>query len=220
MNLFTRSAAPRRTISPAPHERAAVVSASGSAVRPDPRLAALTGEWVIDPAHSRIGFSVRHAMVTTVRGSFTEYQSRMYFDGRNPERSRAEIVLFTASVDSGVEQRDAHLVGRDFLDARTYPRMAFTSTSVELAGPDVYRMTGDLTIRDVTRPVVLELTYIGHVVDPFGYERAGFDGTTTINRSDWGLTYNTRLAEGGAMVSEKVRLQFDIAAIRTQGPLA
>jgi polyisoprenoid-binding protein YceI len=93
--------------------------------------------------------------------------------------------------------------------------MRFASTAVQMAGNDVYRMLGDLTIKDVTRPVVLELTYIGHVTDPFGYERVGFDGTTTIDRSDWGLTYNSRLAEGGAMVSEKVRLQFDIAAIRT-----
>lgn len=114
-----------------------------------------------------------------------------------------------------MEQRDGHLVGRDFLDAATYPRMRFVSTAVEAVGPDVYRMSGDLTIKTTTRPVVLELTYIGHVTDPFGYQRAGFDGTTTINRSEWGLTYSTRLAEGGAMVSEKVRLQFDIAAIRT-----
>lgn len=170
---------------------------------------------MIDRAHSRIGFSVRHALVTTVRGAFTEYQSRLYFDGRDPSRSRAEIVLSTASVDTGVEQRDAHLVGRDFLDAATHPRMRFASTAVRLVGSDVYRMTGDLTIKNITRPVDLELTYIGHVTDPFGYERVGFDGTTTINRSEWGLTYNQRLAEGGAMVSEKVRLQFDIAAIRT-----
>lgn len=170
---------------------------------------------MIDPAHSRIGFSVRHAMVTTVRGSFAEYKSRLYFDGRNPARSQAEIVVSTGSVDTGVEQRDAHLVGRDFLDSATFPRMRFASTAVHMAGNDVYRMLGDLTIKDVTRPVVLELTYIGHVTDPFAVERVGFDGTTTIDRSDWGLTYNSRLAEGGAMVSEKVRLQFDIAAIRT-----
>lgn len=113
-----------------------------------------------------------------------------------------------------MEQRDAHLVGRDFLDAATYPRLRFASTAVEVSGNDVYRMTGDLTIKAVTRPVVLELTYIGHVTDPFGYERVGFDGTTTINRSEWGLTYSSKLAEGGAMVSEKVRLQLDIAAIR------
>lgn len=178
-------------------------------------MAALTGEWIIDPAHSRIGFSVRHAMVTTVRGAFTEYESRLYFDGHNPARSRAEIAMSTASVETGVEQRDAHLAGREFLNSAKYPRMTFKSTAVQLADHDVFRMIGDLTIRDTTRTVGLELTYIGHVTDPFGYERVGFDGTTTINRSDWGLTYNARLAEGGAMVSEKVRLQFDIAAIRT-----
>ncbi|WLW57909.1 YceI family protein [Streptomyces sp. YU58] len=214
MSLFSRGTfrRPEPAVVPRPPSGA---PGAATAVLPDPALAALTGEWAIDPAHSRIGFSVRHAMVTTVRGAFTEYQSRLYFDGRDPARSKAEIILSTASVDTGVEQRDAHLVGRDFLDARTYPRMRFASTSVELAGADVYRMSGDLTIRDVTRPVVLELTYIGHVTDPFGYERVGFDGTTTIDRSEWGLTYNSRLAEGGAMVSEKVRLQFDIAAIRT-----
>lgn len=210
MNLFNRSPSARRGAA----EYAAPAAPAGPAL-PDPAMAGLTGEWIIDPAHSRIGFSVRHAMVTTVRGAFTEYESRLYFDGRNPARSQAEIVLSTAGVDTGVEQRDAHLVGRDFLNAAEYPRMTFRSTAVQMADDDVFRMIGDLTIKDTTRPVVLELTYIGYVTDPFGYERVGFDGTTTINRSDWGLTYNARLAEGGAMVSEKVRLQFDIAAIRT-----
>ncbi|MFF4486534.1 YceI family protein [Streptomyces sp. NPDC001544] len=214
MNLFNRGASLRRSASSSTSQLTAEPEAFTGSGLLDPALAALTGEWMIDPAHSRIGFSVRHAMVTTVRGAFTEYQSRLYFDGRDPARSQAEIVLSTGSVDTGVEQRDAHLVGRDFLDAAAYPRMRFVSTAVELAGTDVYRMTGDLTIKNATRPVVLELTYIGRVTDPFGYERVGFDGTTTINRSEWGLTYNTRLAEGGAMVSEKVRLQFDIAAIR------
>ncbi|WP_405623199.1 YceI family protein [Streptomyces sp. NBC_00076] len=214
MNLFSRGNVFRRpepTAAPHPHTRS---TGAASAVLPEPGLSALTGEWVIDPAHSRIGFSVRHAMVTTVRGAFTDYQSRLYFDGRDPARSKAEIIVSTAGVDTGVEQRDAHLVGRDFLDAATYPRLRFASTAVEVSGNDVYRMTGDLTIKAVTRPVVLELTYIGHVTDPFGYERVGFDGTTTINRSEWGLTYSSKLAEGGAMVSEKVRLQLDIAAIR------
>jgi polyisoprenoid-binding protein YceI len=218
MNLFNRGTMFRRTDRTEPADVSVPPtgsSATATAVLPDPGLAALTGEWAIDPAHSRIGFSVRHAMVTTVRGAFLEYQSRLYFDGRDPSRSKAEIVIATGSVDTGVEQRDGHLVGRDFLDAATYPRMRFVSTAVEAVGPDVYRMSGDLTIKATTRPVVLELTYIGHVTDPFGYQRAGFDGTTTINRSEWGLTYSTRLAEGGAMVSEKVRLQFDIAAIRT-----
>ncbi|MFI2779769.1 YceI family protein [Streptomyces sp. ALB3] len=216
MNLFSRSSLLRRP-EPRTEEPTAAPTADGAAVLPDPRLAALSGEWMIDPAHSRIGFSVRHAMVTTVRGAFLEYESRLYFDGRNPARSQAEISLATASVDTGVEQRDAHVVGRDFLNAAKYPRISFVSTAVQLVGKDVYRMTGDLTIRGITHPVVLDLTYIGYVTDPFGYERVGFDGTTTINRSDWGLTYNARLAEGGAMVSERLRLQFDIAAIRTPG---
>ncbi|MFF3835459.1 YceI family protein [Streptomyces sp. NPDC002458] len=214
MNLFSRSSLLRRP-EPRTEETSPGPAAAGTAVLPDPGLAALTGEWMIDPAHSRIGFSVRHAMVTTVRGAFLEYESRLYFDGRNPARSRAEISLATASVDTGVEQRDAHLVGRDFLNAAKHPRISFVSTAVQLIGKDVYRMSGDLSIRGITRPVVLDLTYIGYVTDPFGYERVGFDGTTTINRSDWGLTYNARLAEGGAMVSERLRLQFDIAAIRT-----
>lgn len=175
MNLFNRGTPFRRADRTEP---AAVAqpptgsSATATAVLPDPGLAALTGEWAIDPAHSRIGFSVRHAMVTTVRGAFLEYQSRLYFDGRDPSRSKAEIVISTGSVDTGVEQRDGHLVGRDFLDAATYPRMRFVSTAVEAVGPDVYRMSGDLTIKATTRPVVLELTYIGHVTDPFGYQRA------------------------------------------------
>ncbi|MFF4256162.1 YceI family protein [Streptomyces sp. NPDC001663] len=214
MNLFTRAASLRRPAPPTAPQLPDHPPAFARPDGPDPTLAALTGEWLIDPAHSRIGFSVRHAMVTTVRGSFTEYESRLYFDGRDPARSRAEIVLSTASVDTGVEQRDAHLVHRDFLDVATYPRMRFVSTAVRPAGSDVYVMNGDLTIKGTTRPVDLELTYIGHVTDAFGDERVGFDGTTTINRSEWGLTYNSRLAEGGAMVSEKVRLQFDIAAIR------
>ncbi|MEU1802393.1 YceI family protein [Streptomyces sp. NPDC019937] len=211
MKLFTRNFSPRSAVTqdtPASSDRD---------IRQGPGLSALTGEWIIDAAHSRIGFSVRHAMVTTVRGAFTEYESRLYFDGHDPSRSRAEIVLASGSVDTGVEQRDAHLMSRDFLDARAYPRISFRSTEVRLAGQDVYRMSGDLTLRDTTRPVVLELTYIGHVTDPFGDERVGFDGTTTINRSEWGLTYSAKLAQGGAMVSEKVRLQFDIAAIRTPG---
>ena len=211
MNLFKRSPLPRR---PVARPRTAVGPGQAAAAV-DPSLEELTGEWTIDPAHSRIGFSVRHAMVSTVRGCFTEYESYLYFDGRDPRRSRAEIVMSAASVDTGVEQRDAHLVSPDFLDAATYPQITFRSTDVTIAGTDLYHMRGDLTIRDVTRPVVLEMTYIGHVTDPFGYQRAGFDGTTTINRTDWGLTYNAKLAHGGAMVSEKVRLQFDIAAIRT-----
>ncbi|WP_443061383.1 YceI family protein [Streptomyces sp. NBC_00414] len=218
MNLFNRGASPRRSTTLVEPKRPDSPPDFSQGGRTEPDLRSLTGNWMIDPAHSRIGFSVRHAMVTTVRGAFTDYQSRLFFDGRDPSRSGAEIIMSTASVETGVDQRDSHLAGRDFLDSGTYPHMRFLSTAVQLAGSDVYRMTGDLTIKNRTRPVVLELTYIGYVTDPFGYERVGFDGTTTINRSEWGLTYNTRLAEGGAMVSDKVRLQLDIAAIRATEP--
>ncbi|MEU5444728.1 YceI family protein [Streptomyces griseofuscus] len=181
----------------------------------DPALRALTGQWTIDRPHSRIGFSVRHAMVTTVRGAFTDYDSTLYFDGAQPSESRADLVIRVASVDTGVEQRDAHIIGADFFDARHYPEMTFRSTSTVHEGGETFRMTGDLTIRDVTRPVDLQLDYLGSVLDPFGFERAGFDGTTTIDRTEWGLVYNQRLKAGGTMVSEKVRLQLDISAIRS-----
>jgi polyisoprenoid-binding protein YceI len=189
--------------------------AATAAATLDPALRALTGHWTVDRPHSRIGFSVRHAMVTTVRGAFADYDSALYFDGARPSESRAEIVIRVASVDTGVEQRDAHLVGRDFFDVRRYPEMTFRSTSTTHESAENFRMTGDLTIRDRTRPVELQLAYLGSVVDPFGFERAGFDGTTTIDRRDWGLVYNQRLEAGGSMVSEKVRLQFDISAIRS-----
>ncbi|MYR41416.1 YceI family protein [Streptomyces sp. SID5910] len=194
------------------HAHVAVAEPHGAAL--DPALRALTGQWSIDRPHSRIGFSVRHAMVTTVRGAFTDYESSLYFDGARPSESRAELVIRVGSVDTGVEQRDGHLVGRDFFDVRRFPEMVFRSTSTTHEGGETFRMTGDLTIRDVTRPVDLQLDYLGSVMDPFGFERAGFDGTTTIDRTEWGLVYNQRLKAGGTMVSEKVRLQFDISAIR------
>ncbi|MBU6530436.1 YceI family protein [Streptomyces sp. NPDC057245] len=215
MGIFSRrqTTAVEPSAAAGPDRSAAGPAAQGSA--PDPALRALTGQWSIDRPHSRIGFSVRHAMVTTVRGAFTDYDSALYFDGARPSESRAELVIRVASVDTGVEQRDGHLVGRDFFDARRYPEMTFRSTSTIHEGGETFRMTGDLTIRDTTRPVELQLDYLGSVVDPFGYERAGFDGTTTIDRRDWGLVYNQRLEAGGSMVSEKVRLQFDISAIRS-----
>ncbi len=214
MGIFSRrQTATAEPATAAGQDRPAARSATGTATL-DPALRALTGHWTIDRPHSRIGFSVRHAMVTTVRGAFTDYDSTLYFDGARPSESRAEIVIRVAGVDTGVEQRDAHLVGKDFFDVRRYPEMTFRSTSATHEGAESFRMTGELTIRDTTRPVELQLDYLGSVVDPFGYERAGFDGTTTIDRRDWGLVYNQRLEAGGSMVSEKVRLQFDISAIR------
>ncbi|MFF1699400.1 YceI family protein [Streptomyces sp. NPDC058257] len=216
MGIFSRRQA--ATLEPTPSMGpGSPLPAAGDAAL-DPALRALTGQWTIDRPHSRIGFSVRHAMVTTVRGAFADYESSLYFDGARPSESRAEIVIKVASVDSGVEQRDTHLIGADFFDARRHPEMTFCSTSTVHEGGETFRMAGELTIRGVARPVELQLDYLGSVVDPFGFERAGFDGTTTIDRTDWGLVYNQRLETGGAMVSEKVRLQFDISAIRATLP--
>ncbi|MFF9021176.1 YceI family protein [Streptomyces eurythermus] len=209
MGIFGR----RQTAVSEPPPALAGATSRGAAL--DPALQALTGRWTIDRPHSHIGFSVRHAMVTTVRGAFTDYDSMLYFDGAQPSESRADLVIRVASVDTGVEQRDAHIIGADFFDARQYPEMTFHSTSTVHEGGGTFRMTGDLTIRDITRPVDLQLDYLGSVLDPFGFERVGFDGTTTIDRTEWGLVYNQRLKAGGTMVSEKVRLQFDISAIRS-----
>ncbi|GGQ86299.1 YceI family protein [Streptomyces flaveolus] len=214
MGIFSRR--PSTLVEPTSTVRSHAHVAEGETdgVTLDPTLRSLTGQWTIDRPHSRIGFSVRHAMVTTVRGAFTDYDSTLYFDGVRPSESRADLVIRVASVDTGVEQRDAHLIGADFFDVRRFPEMVFRSTSTTHEGGESFRMTGDLTIRDVTRPVDLQLDYLGSVMDPFGFERAGFDGTTTIDRTEWGLVYNQRLKAGGTMVSEKVRLQFDISAIR------
>ncbi|GAA3092163.1 YceI family protein [Streptomyces rectiviolaceus] len=213
MGIFSRRQP--ATLEPTPPVGSATPFPAAAGTALDPALRALTGQWTIDRPHSRIGFSVRHAMVTTVRGAFADYDSTLYFDGARPSESRAEIVIRVGSVDTGVEQRDGHLVGADFFDVRRHPEMAFRSTATVHEGGETFRMAGDLTIRGISRPVELQLDYLGSVVDPFGFERAGFDGTTTIDRTDWGLVYNQRLETGGSMVSEKVRLQFDISAIRS-----
>ncbi|MCX5273986.1 YceI family protein [Streptomyces virginiae] len=180
----------------------------------DPALAALTGDYVIDPAHSSIGFTVRHAMVTNVRGAFSEHEGTLHLDGADPARSTASIDVKIASVDTGIADRDGHLRSGDFFDAETFPLMTFRSTEARQLGGDAYRITGELTIKDVTRPLSIDLEFNGSATDPYGNERVGFEGSTEILRSDWGLTWNAALEAGGVMVSDKVKLTFDISAIK------
>ena len=180
----------------------------------DPALAALTGTYTIDPAHSSIGFTVRHAMVTNVRGSFGEHEGTLVLDGSDPSNSSASIDVRIASVDTGIADRDGHLVSGDFFDAEKFPLMTFRSTHAEQLGGDTYRVTGDLTIKDVTRPLSIDLEFNGSATDVYGNERVGFEGSTNILRSDWGLTWNAALETGGVMVSDKVKLTFDISAIK------
>ncbi|MCX4734976.1 YceI family protein [Streptomyces sp. NBC_01363] len=181
----------------------------------DPALAALTGDYAIDPAHSSIGFTVRHAMVTNVRGTFGEHEGSLKLDGSDPANSTASIDVKIASVDTGISDRDGHLVSGDFFDAEKFPLMTFRSTQAEQLGGDTYRVTGDLTIKDVTRPLAIDLEFNGSATDVYGNERVGFEGSADILRSDWGLTWNAALETGGVMVSDKVKLNFDISAIKS-----
>lgn len=198
----------------------AVATATATGAEVNPALAALTGEYTIDPSHSSIGFTVRHAMVTNVRGSFGEYEGKLVLDGTEPARSTATIDVAIASVDTGIADRDGHLRSGDFFDAEKFPKMTFRSTGAEQLGGDKYRITGDLTIKDVTRPIAIDLEFQGSATDVYGYERVGFEGGTEILRSDWGLTWNAALEAGGVMVSDKVKLNFDISAIKAAAPAA
>lgn len=180
----------------------------------DPALAALSGEYVLDPAHTDIGFSVRHAMVTNVRGSFQEHEGTLTIDGAHPENSTALIEVAMASIDTGAADRDGHLRSGDFFDVEAFPRMTFRSTGAEELGGDSYRMTGDLTIKGVTKPLSIDLEFNGSATDLSGNQRIGFEGRAELLRSDWGLTYNAALEAGGVLVGDRIKLTFDISAIK------
>ncbi|CAM5405697.1 YceI family protein [Kitasatospora aureofaciens] len=179
-----------------------------------PDLSHLTGDWTVDAMHSEIGFSVRHAMVTNVKGRFTEYDGKLHLDGATPGNSSADLVIKVASIDTNQAQRDEHLRTGDFFAAETYPEIRFRSISTEAVGEDSYRMNGELTIKDTTRPVVLDLEYTGSATDAYGAERVGFEGKAVVDRTDFGLTYNAALETGGVLIGEKVKLSFDISAVK------
>ena len=174
----------------------------------------LTGQYTIDPSHSRIGFVARHAMVTKVRGSFNEFEGGGYFDANDPSKSRLELTVKAASIDTRNPDRDAHLRSNDFFDMENYPEIRFVSTSVEPVDATTYRVTGDLTMKGVMRPVTLDVEYTGSAVDPFGNTRVGFEGSVTVDRKDWGVNWNAALEAGGMLVSEKVVLEFEVSAIK------
>ena len=174
----------------------------------------LTGTYDLDPAHSRLGFVARHAMVTKVRGQFREFAGTLHLDEADPSSSTAEVTIQVASLTTAQEQRDEHLRGADFFDVERYPTITFRSTAAERLGADTYRLTGDLTIRGVTRPVSIDFEHTGSAVDPFGNHRTGFEGRTQVNRKDWGLTWNVALETGGILVSDKVSLELDVSAVR------
>jgi polyisoprenoid-binding protein YceI len=179
-----------------------------------PGTTELTGTYTLDTTHTRLGFVARHAMVTKVRGSFGDFTGTAVLDADDPTRSRAEVTIQVASVDTGNAQRDEHLRTNDFFDAATYPEIRFVSTKAESLGDDNYRLTGDLTIKDITKEIAVDFEFTGLVVDPWGNQRVGFEGKAVINRKDWGVNFNAALDAGGVLVSEKVTLEFDVSAIR------
>ncbi|MEU7059823.1 YceI family protein [Streptomyces sp. NPDC046197] len=179
-----------------------------------PELAALTGEYTIDPAHSTFGFVARHAMVTNVKGKFNDFTGTLHLDGTDPTKSTASIDVTMDSIDTGSADRDGHLKSSDFFKTDEFPKMTFRSTKAEALGGDDYRITGDLTILGVTKPLTIHLEFNGGAKDPFGNERVGFEGKAEILRSDWGLTWNAALETGGVLVSDKIKLNFDISAIK------
>jgi polyisoprenoid-binding protein YceI len=180
----------------------------------DLTLKDLTGDYVLDVAHSRIGFAARHAMVTKVRGQFNALEAKAHLDFDNPAHSTAQVTIDVASVDTRNPQRDGHLRTNDFFDAVNFPQITFVSTAVEQIDEQTYELTGDLTIKGVTKPVTVEFEHTGAAKDPFGDTRVGFEGGTTINRRDWGVEWNAPLETGGVLVSEKVNLEFEISAIK------
>ncbi len=170
------------------------------------------GTFVLDQNHTSVGFVARHLMVTKVRGRFAEVEGRIVV-AEDAAASSAEAVIKTASLSTGSEDRDAHLRSGDFFDVENYPEIRFVSTAVERDGGQ-FRVTGDLTVRDVTKPVVLDVEIDGVAVDPWGGERLAVTATTEVEREDWGLTWNVALESGGVLVSKKVTLEIEAQAVR------
>ena len=172
--------------------------------------------WIIDPSHSAIEFSVKHMMIATVKGHFEKFEGKIVADPENLTGGSAEVEIDAASIDTRTQDRDQHLRTADFFDVENFPKITFRSTEIE-AKPGQsgeYRLSGELTIRDVTRPVTLDVTYQGHGKDPWGGERIAFSAKGSVNRKDFGLNWNTLLETGGVLVGDQVNLSIDVEAVR------
>jgi polyisoprenoid-binding protein YceI len=171
-------------------------------------------EWKLDPAHSSISFAIRHMMVTTVHGRFTDFDARLQFDPDRPEDAKVKATIRTESIDTGVEDRDNHLRSADFFDVEKNPVITFESTDVDIQGDKEAEVTGNLAIGNVSRPVTIKASYLGQQVNPFtGTPTLGFEGQVKINREDFGLTWNQALETGGVLVGKDVRITLDLQAV-------
>jgi polyisoprenoid-binding protein YceI len=173
-----------------------------------------TTTWKLDSDHAHVAFAVRHLMISKVKGQFTGVEGTLRLRGEDATTARLDVEIVAASVDTRVEQRDQHLRSPDFLDAARFPVLTFRGEKVERSGDDRLLVTGDLTIRDVTREVVLDVTERGRVTDPWGGERIGYEARTRINRKDFGLTWNQALETGGVLVGKKVALEIEAELIQ------
>jgi polyisoprenoid-binding protein YceI len=169
------------------------------------------GTYQLDPAHSDFRIIARHLMVSKVTGTFGELSGTIEV-AENPAESTVEVVAQAATIETGTADRDGHLRSADFLDAETYPEITFKSTNLERSGKE-WKLTGDLTIRDITKPASFDLSYEGTAVDPFGNQKAVFTATGQIDREAWGLTWNVPLEGGGVLVSRQFKVEFDIQAV-------
>ena len=170
--------------------------------------------WQIDPAHSEVQFSARHMMISTVRGRFKRFSGTIEADEQNPTTAQVEVQIDAASIDTGDDKRDTHLRSPDFLNVEQYPYITFKSTKVEQRDATHGQLTGDLTIRDVTKPVILEVEYAGMAKSPWGTISAGFSAHTRINRKDWGLNWNVALETGGWLVSDEIRVEIEVELVK------
>jgi polyisoprenoid-binding protein YceI len=179
-----------------------------------PVATAAPSTWDIDTAHSSVGFTVRHLVISKVRGRFLRWSGSLVLDEADPGASRIEARIETASIDTNEPKRDAHLRSADFFDVEQHPELVFRSTGVTKSGGRDYRLSGELTLSGVTRPVVLEVESLGQAKDPWGGTRAGFTARTSIDRREFGLTWNQALEAGGVLVGDQVEIAIEVEAIR------
>jgi polyisoprenoid-binding protein YceI len=170
--------------------------------------------WQVDGAHSAVNLAVRHMVISKVRGHFGKWSAKLQLDTAELTRSSVEVEIEAASIETGVADRDTHLRSPDFLDAAKYPTLRYRSRRVEAVSKDRLRVVGDLTIRDVTREVVLDVEYGGQGKDPWGNTRVGFTAATSLNRKDFGLTWNQALETGGVLVADRVDIEIELQAIK------
>ncbi len=170
--------------------------------------------WSIDNGHSAVSFSARHMMLSTVRGRFNSFSGTVEFNEADPTQSAVDIQIDVTSIETRDEKRDGHLKSADFFEVEKYPTMAFKSTKVEKLGENHGKLHGNLTIKDVTKPVTLDVEYHGLAKAPWGTTSAGFAAKTSIDRKDWGLTWNVALETGGILVGDKINIEIDLEVVK------